>query len=103
FLYQDTNGAQQSNLATVTLAVNSAKAATAVTSSALSSVYGQAVTFTATVAAVAPAIGTPSGVVTFFDGNLPLGSQMLDASGKASGNISTLVAGTHSITVAYGG
>src|SRR5262249_15863088 len=35
---------------------------------------GQAVTFTATVAAVAPGAGTPTGTVTFQDGNLVLGT-----------------------------
>src|SRR5947199_257708 len=49
----------------VTQSVGQANTATAVTSSANPSVSGQAVTFTATVSAVAPGSGTPSGTVQF--------------------------------------
>ena len=41
---------------------------------ALSSVFGQAVTFTAFVQAVAPGAGTPSGTVTFSDGRVTIGA-----------------------------
>src|SRR5207245_3461749 len=49
----------------LTQTVNKADTTTVVTSSANPSVFGQSVTFTATVAAVAPGAGTPSGTVTF--------------------------------------
>ena len=52
---------------TVTAAPLSASS-TSVVSSVSPSLYGQAVTFTATVSAVAPATGTPTGTVTFVDG-----------------------------------
>ena len=38
-------------------------------SSALNSVHGQTVTLTATVSPVVPGSGTPTGTVTFMDGN----------------------------------
>jgi len=65
-------------------------------------VYGQAVTFTATVAVVAPGTGTPAGTMTFKDGGTTLGSATLSG-GKAALTVSTLAVGAHSITASYGG
>src|SRR5262249_52931876 len=75
----------------------------ALASSANPSVVGQAVTFTATVAATAPGAGTPTGTVTFRDGATVLGTGTLDAGGVASFAAAALAAGSHSITAAYGG
>ncbi len=82
--------------------INQATTATTLTSSASTAVFGQAVTFKAIVAAVAPGAGTPSGSVTFLDGSTSLGSASL-SSGQATFTISTLSAGTHSITAVYQG
>src|SRR5262249_5833260 len=49
--------------------VNRAATTVALGSSVNPAVTGQAVTFTATVAAVAPGAGTPTGTVTFQDGD----------------------------------
>src|SRR5262249_56922774 len=49
-----------------TLTVNPDGTTTSVTSSLNPSVYGQSVTFTATVSANAPGSGTPQGTVTFY-------------------------------------
>ncbi|HJT75855.1 MAG TPA: Ig-like domain repeat protein, partial [Gemmataceae bacterium] len=73
---------------------------TAVTSLANPSVYGQAVTFTATVSASGQ--GTPTGSVTFFDGTTNLGSVTLGG-GSAVLTASGLSAGSHPITARYGG
>jgi hypothetical protein len=74
---------------------------TALSSSAATSVYGQSVTFTATVTGA----GTPTGTVTFKDGALNLGTGTLN--GSAVGTLSTSalqVAGSpHTITAVYGG
>lgn len=70
-----------------------------VTSSAATTLVGQAVTFTGTVSASA---GTPTGTVTFLDGKTTLGTGTL-SSGKATFQTSSLAAGVHSITIAYGG
>ncbi|HXI31003.1 MAG TPA: Ig-like domain repeat protein, partial [Vicinamibacterales bacterium] len=67
------------------------------------SVAGQAVTFTAAVAVVAPGIGIPAGTVTFMDGAAALGSAALDAAGKATLTTAALAAGGHSITAVYAG
>ena len=87
----------------MTQAVNRAGTTTALTSSANPSVYGQAVTFTATVAAVSPGGGTPTGTVTFKDGATILGTGTLDAGGRATFTTSSLAVGRHSITAVYGG
>src|SRR5207253_9564357 len=67
------------------------------------SVFGQPVTFTATVAAKSPGAGTPTGTVTFKDGLSTLGTGTLNGSGQAMFTTSTLAVGPHSITASYGG
>src|SRR5262249_54442419 len=76
---------------------------TGVTSGTNPSVFGQSVTFTATVAAGAPATGTPTGTVTFRDGTTNLGTGTLNASGVATFSTSALAVGSHAISVVYGG
>jgi Bacterial Ig-like domain (group 3)/Autotransporter beta-domain len=83
--------------------VNTGNTTTAVTSSQNSSVFGQGVTFTATVSVVPPESGTPTGTVTFKDGATVLGTGTLNGSGQAQFSISTLAAGGHSITATYAG
>jgi len=84
-------------------AVARASTTTTVSGAPLPSVFGQAVTFTATVSAVSPGSGTPSGVVTFLDGTTALGTGTLSG-GKASFTTSSaLSVGTHNITASYGG
>jgi RHS repeat-associated protein len=73
-----------------------------VTSSANPSVFGQSVTFTATVSAVAPGSGTPTGTVEFKDGATSLGFVAL-VSGSVTFSTFALSVGTHSITAVYGG
>ena len=67
------------------------------------SVFGQPVTFTATVTAKSPGAGTPTGTVTFKDGSSTLGTGTLNSSGQAMFTTSTLAVGPHSITASYGG
>lgn len=76
---------------------------TTVVADANPSVSGQAVTFTATVAAASPGSGTPTGSVTFMDGSTPLGTRTLDGNGQATLTTSSLSTTTHSITVVYSG
>jgi hypothetical protein len=83
-------------------AAPTASSATALTSSGTSSVFGQAVTFTAAVTPQPPATGTPTGSVTFKDGTSTLGTTALSA-GQASFTTSALTAGSHSVTAVYGG
>jgi hypothetical protein len=86
----------------VSQTVNKASTAVGLTSSVNPSRAGRKVNFTATVSAVAPGTGTPTGTVVFYDGSVQIGSANL-SSGKASVTISSLSSGTHSITAAYAG
>ena len=65
------------------------------------SITGQNVTFTATISAISPAIGTPSGTIQFKDGATNIGSAQSIVGGMASVSTSTLTAGTHTITGQY--
>ena len=65
-------------------------------------VFGQPVELGATVEPVAPATGTPTGSVEFFDGAQSLGSADLDA-GQATLTVSDLAVGDHTITATYQG
>jgi hypothetical protein len=89
-----------STSATLTETISQAPTTTTVTSSLTPSVYGQAVTFTATIQL--PAGITATGAVTFMDGTTSLGSSTI-ASNSAQFSVPTLAAGTHSITAVYGG
>jgi hypothetical protein len=77
---------------------------TTLTSSEQPSVYGQSVTFTATVSA-ASGPNTPAGTVQFsVDGANLGGAVQLDANGVASSPpIATLAAGGHAVIAAYSG
>jgi hypothetical protein len=63
----------------------------------------QTATFTATLAAAAPGAGTPTGTVTFQDGNVVLGTVAVGAGGTATFTTSFAAAGGHAITAAYNG
>jgi len=70
------------------------------------SVFGEPVTFTATISSTEPNSETPTGTVTFMDGGATLGSVVLTtADGVTSAMLTTttLTAGTHSVTVMYSG
>jgi hypothetical protein len=64
--------------------------------------FGQPVTFTATVAAVAPGSGTPAGLVAFLEGSTTLGTATL-SNGKATFTTSDLSVGNHVISAVYQG
>jgi len=88
--------------AIVNQVVNQAGTTAVVTTSGTPSVFGQGVTFTATITANAPGAGTPTGTVTFMDGVSTLGTGTL-GSGTATFTTSALAIGGHSITAVYGG
>src|SRR5262249_29246032 len=85
-------GTQDAN-ASLTQTVNKANTTTTVTSDHNPSTPGQLVTFTATVSAVAPGSGTPTGTVTFKDGAATLGTGMLSG-GTATFATSSLSTGS---------
>ncbi|MGO9914629.1 MAG: beta strand repeat-containing protein, partial [Isosphaeraceae bacterium] len=69
-----------STSAALSQTVNQAATTTTVKSSTDPSVYGQSVTFTATVAPTSPGAGNPTGTATFKDGSTTLGSGTLSTS-----------------------
>ncbi len=71
---------------------------TLVTSDVNPSVYGDQITFTATVSAI---LGSPTGTVEFFDGTSSLAGPLTVVGGSAGFNIATLGGGSHAITAVY--
>jgi hypothetical protein len=63
---------------------------------------GQAMTFTATLSAAAPAAGTPGGLVEFYDGSILIGTATM-AGNTATLTTAGLAAGTHAIEARYSG
>ncbi len=79
---------------------------TAVIDAPTATVYGQSLTFTATVAVAKPGAGTPTGTITFMDGTSVIGTGNLRTSGgvtTATFTTSALAVGSHSITAVYSG
>ncbi|MGB6744160.1 MAG: Ig-like domain repeat protein [Terracidiphilus sp.] len=91
-----------STTATALIQVVNEGTTTTLTSSVNPSVFGQNVTFTATVAATGGGTVTPDGTVTFMDGAATLGTAPLTA-GVATYATATLAVGMHSITAVYSG
>ena len=69
------------------------------TASENASVYGQSVSFIATVSTV----GTPTGTVAFYDGNTLLGTVPVSGSGTAMFTMAAISTGSHAITAIYRG
>jgi hypothetical protein len=71
-------------------------------SSDLSAAAGTPVTFMATVSDVAPGTGTPTGLVSFYDGTTLIGTATLVA-GVARLRLLTLGVGSHAVSAVYAG
>jgi autotransporter-associated beta strand protein len=87
----------------VSQTVNQDGTTTSLTPSVNPSVFGESVTFTATVSSNTPGAGTPTGTVTFYDGLVDLGTTTLNGSAVATNSLSTLGVATHSVTAVYSG
>src|SRR5206468_634269 len=75
-----------------------------VASSPSPSIFGQPVTFTATVISTTPGAPTPTGAVAFREGTTVLAASVgLSATGQAVFGTSALGIGNHTITVTYAG
>ncbi len=86
----------------VTVPVTQASTTTTVTFTPSTSVYGQSVTLTATIAAISPGGGTPTGTVEFLNGGTSLGHRDLERR-RGDAAITSLPAGNDSITAEYQG
>ncbi len=104
-LYNGSTDDVNSTAPTLDVTVTAAASVTAVTSSQNPSSAGQTVSYTATVGPVAPATGTPSGVVTFDNGGTPIAgcSSLALVAGAAKCMTDMPLAGSFLITVTYGG
>ncbi len=98
-----TTGFADSTSAAASVTVNPDATRLALTSSVNPAVTGQAVTFTATASAVAPGGGSPTGTITFKDGNTILGTVAIQSGGKATLTTSFAATGGHAITATYSG
>jgi uncharacterized protein (TIGR03118 family) len=88
--------------------VNQANTTLALGSSPGTSDFGEMVTLTATAGVVSPGAGSPTGTVTFKEGNTVLGTAglaVVASSGldEATLNLSNLSVGSHTINAFYGG
>ncbi len=81
--------------------VQQAPTSTDLSSSPNPSVFGESVTFTATVTAGGGSTVTPAGDVEFFDGLTSLGSVTLDGFGVAELSTADLSVGDHDITAVF--
>jgi len=104
--YSDSAGNFSTSTGTLTggQVVNQNSTTTALTADPNPSVFGQPVTFTATVTADAPSTAVPTGTVDFLDGATNLGTGTLNNAGTATFTTSTLAPGVHqSIKAVYSG
>ncbi len=90
--------------ATFSATVNKANSRTVVTTSGSPALQGTIVTFIATISAVAPGTGVPTGTVQFrIDGANVGSASTLNVSGQATYSTSTLTVGRHTVSAVYGG
>jgi autotransporter-associated beta strand protein len=99
------NASLATSQGTVTQTVTKAASnITNVTSNLANPVFGQTITFSATVSAVASGIGIPTGMVNFLDNGVQVGQGNVNPiTGVATAQVSNLNAGNHSITATYTG
>lgn len=101
--YTDTNNVSATSMPLVQSVQQ--QTVTTLLSSPNPSIYGDTVTFTASV--VATGTVAPTGVVTFYDGTTSIGTGNLSTTGTATSTatlqISSLLVGAHNITASYPG
>lgn len=90
---------------TLTQTVNKASTSTALTSSGSPTVFGEPVTFTATVSVNAPGAGAPTGTIVFKDGATTIGTEPVGpgTGEQASITVANLAVGQHAISATYSG
>jgi hypothetical protein len=101
----DTNDASSSSASTTTVTTGAASTTSTLSTSDATPVVGESVTFTATVAAVAPGAGAPTGTVTFTGNSGVLCVASLDAANPDEATCPTSygAVGTDSVTASYAG
>ena len=92
-----------SSIGNTTQQVDKSHSRTTVTSNPNPSGFGHGITLSATVSALAPGAGSPSGTVQFTDNGSPIGFAVALSGGFASLSTSQLGAGSHTITAEFFG
>lgn len=87
----------------LTQTVNKANTSTMLTVNQNQAAIGQTLTFTATVSAVAPGEGIPTGIVNFMDGATSIGNASINGSGQAILNAALTITGNRTISAVYAG
>lgn len=93
---------QPAESAALTEVVHRAQTSLSLTSSANPAAYGSSATLKAIVKVLTPGHGTPTGTVTFAEGETALATVTL-SKGSATYHLATLPAGQHTITATYSG
>jgi pimeloyl-ACP methyl ester carboxylesterase len=101
--FEGSNHASPSTSPPKVLDVKKATSVTKLTVSPNPAVWGQPVSLVATVKAVLPGMGRPTGDVIFHDGATTLGTAALNGDGGARLTTSSLTTGLHHLTASYGG
>jgi large repetitive protein len=101
--YQQSPGFAGSTAQQLVQSVTPVGTSTGLASSLNPSIFGQAVTFTATVTPAVSGTGTPGGTVTFSIDGTPQSPVTLNNAGVAIFSSSTLSAGMHQISATYSG
>jgi len=102
-VYNGSDGFRTSSSEPVAHSVNPGATAIELISSSRPSAFGQPVTFTATVNSVPPAVGIPSGNITFTVGNVDAIVVHLTQDGNAVYTANDLKPGVYDVQAAYGG
>ncbi|MFF3959687.1 Ig-like domain repeat protein, partial [Streptomyces sp. NPDC001890] len=101
----DTDFAPSTGTGTHAVAASVSATATTVTAAPEPSISGQEVTFSASVAAVPPASGTPTGTVTFDfgDGSTPVAATLSSGTADCTHTYATAAGSPYTVTTVYGG
>ncbi len=100
--YQGTDNFATSTSPTVIATITQASTTTTLTTSPNPSSVGQPTILTATITAISPGSGTPTGTVEFFNGSTSLGTATISG-GVATLTTTALPLGTSSLTARYQG
>jgi hypothetical protein len=105
--YSGDTAYQSSQSTSIGHTVNKAQTSTGLTSAPNPSVFGQSVTFTASVSVTSPGAGTPTGTVEFKDGSSDISgcasTTLSTTTGQATCTTTGLAVGTHGVTAIYSG
>lgn len=101
--YLGSGSYSSSNSSNLTQVINQANTTTSLVSTPNPSNFGDSVNLTATISPVSPGAGTPTGNVTFYNGNVTLGTATVNSNGIAVLTASNLTTGNLTVLATYAG